>query len=531
MRSCTFLVCLLFPFSLLAQYFNPLPGAPPSNGNLLSVGDHTILIHPLNENGQSQKWLTYDSTLAIISTKKLVTPHAASLVNQTYLESNNSVFRIDQFIVDGKLQISAFKFDVNGNLINSKPIETKQSQQSKLRVTPFYVSQSADKNSFALVQTVGLPNDSLFISAVALNSDLSIVNRVASEIAFNSLLFDLHLPIVGNNQEIIIATADKFNSYKLSGLLNLYAFHKGDNKQTIKLQFDRKKIKGPQFFMPGNTLFITALFSEKTNKDNVAGVLYTGYDFEKQQQIQAEEFVYGNEVLHQLKKTFRSEGHKGSLLNYVSLLPSPKQKQDYAVLLPAYENPKPMASPKTVNYPKDDLREVKLQQDRVAALVGSQPADYTAPLNVAEAIAVQAINNNPSYVPPNQYQGWSPKGQATRNVLKPPYRKNLLYLSSNQRNSKFIKFNVVDDPLRKFFVYVPLQDGYTTLHYEVPNFKNAYLKSTMIKKDGTLTDKRIFEDKTRVLLSHYPHIVTNDNLVAFYQDVNTLEMGLVKITL
>ena len=196
MKALILLIALSAPIFSFAQYAHQFSQPVPPNVNLLKVGDHTILIHPMDLKNEAQKWITYDSMLNIINTKKLVTPDAGNIMSQTYTETINSILRVDQFIIEGQLKISAFAFDLKGNLLFSKEIEAKPPPGHKIQPFPFYVLQSPDKRVLSLVQTLSMEGDSLAVSNIILDDQLNIFNNVGYTIPFDPRLADLYLPVV-----------------------------------------------------------------------------------------------------------------------------------------------------------------------------------------------------------------------------------------------------------------------------------------------------------------------------------------------
>ena len=95
MKRGLFIIVLLLPLLVLAQFEYFFTKAPSSKSRLLQLGHHTIFIEPLDIINQNQKWITFDSTLNIISAKKLVTPGAVNLIQQDYLQGKNAIIRVD----------------------------------------------------------------------------------------------------------------------------------------------------------------------------------------------------------------------------------------------------------------------------------------------------------------------------------------------------------------------------------------------------------------------------------------------------
>jgi hypothetical protein len=351
---------------------------------------------------------------------------------------------------------------------------------------------------------------------------------------FNALITDMYLPLVNNNGNVLIITADKFNSYKLSSTLNVYeSSAKEPAPKTLQYNFNRKKIKGLNFDLTGDTLFFSGVFSEESKKDEVAGVFYAGFDLIKQQRLAVEDYVYTNQVQRQLKKTFGAEGRKGNHLNYISLLPQrsfPNSKYGFAVLLPMLQQSQPgqKASPAQLK----GLEEINHQLAVVKSLVGTQPPGYSAPMTIDQATTYAAINNNPSYGAPNPYSGWTPKPSKSRsNQKQSAHTKNLLFFSFKDSSNQFVKFKPATDPKYQFFNYLSNSSGYSAFHYVTPSSGKPYLNNTAINLTGSISEKKIFEDKSRVLMSGYPVLLDEKSLIGLYENTLTGEMGLVKIRL
>ncbi|HEX8333830.1 MAG TPA: hypothetical protein VF622_14505 [Segetibacter sp.] len=534
MKASTLLVFLFLPFCLVAQYDYRLDQPLPANSYLLKSGENSILIHPMDLKNKAHRWVTFDSTLKITSNKKLITPDPENIISQAYLEAGDSIIRIDQYLIENELRISAFTFDVKGNLLISKDIEVLPVTGKKVKASPFYVLLSPDRNSIALVQTLVVEGDSLAISKVVFTKNLNTSTNAGYMFPFNSLLSDMYLPIVSNNGSVIIVTSDKFNSYKLGSIVNVYQLSTIDQApKTLQYNFDRRKIKGLNFDMTGDTLFFSGLFSEPTNKDEVAGVFQAGFDLKKQEKLAVEEYTYTGDVGQQLKKMYGTEGRKGNHLNYISFLPKPflsNNKYRFAVLVPMLEQvqPRQKASPAQLK----GLEDIKQQLHNVNSLLGTQPQGYSRPMTIDQATTYAAMNYNPSYVPSNPYGGWTPKPSKSRsNQKQSAHSKNLLLFSFKDSSNKFVKFKPPSDPKYQFFTFLPNSSGYSALHYVTPNFGKAYLISTAVNTIGIITEKKIFEDKSKVLLPDYPVLANKNSLVAFYENTTTGEMGLVKIRL
>ena len=264
MKLIAFFVSLAFPLSLLAQYDHSFSDPVPNNARLFKIGNHTVLIHPIDMDDRTHKWISFDSTLDITSAKKLVTPDAGSIISQTYLECFNSIVRVDQFLTDEGIRVSAYNFDMKGNILHRKEIAGTHAPGKKIPSIPFYISQSPDKRSIALVQAQIVNDDSLTISNIFFNDQLTIHGNGIFTVSFDQDLSDLYMPLVNDLETIFIVTADKFDSYKLGSALTSYLLPAGKTTpQKIQFNFDRIKIKELNFYTPGDTLVFFGLVQRK----------------------------------------------------------------------------------------------------------------------------------------------------------------------------------------------------------------------------------------------------------------------------
>jgi hypothetical protein len=532
MKFCSLIISLLLPGFLLAQYFYPLSQPIATNAYLLKSGDKTILINPIDSKNEAQLWTTFDSTLKVIAKKKLITPEAKNIISQTYVEGNNCIYRIDQFLFENHLRISAFAFDITGRLLFSQQIESNAITGNKMQPLPFYIAQSENKKYISLVQSAIVGGDSIGISKLVLNEKLNISGNTLNTFLFDPQLSDMHLPIVTDEGNVVIITADKFTSYKLGSTVKIHVLPStSKTSQSVQFEFDRKKIKGLTFKASNDILVFRAFFSEKMKKNEIAGVLYSGLDLKRMKKQEVKENLFAKDVKQQLKKTFSSEGHKGSILNYISFLPQRSIKNEentFAVLLPMQQQ---LMSPtrKTPASPAG-FEDIRQQMAVVNALVGTTPRGFSTPLDLVQATTYAAVNNNPSNVPSNAYQGWSPKSFSVP-VKKLPQSKNLLSFSFKDSSNRFLKIKQIADPNYQFFSYLPGDNNYSALYYVQPNFKKTYLNKTTIDEKGGVTEKNVFQIKNKTLLHDYPHIFNGSNLVAFYENKITGEMGITKIRL
>lgn len=534
MRILTLLISILLPAFLCAQYTYPLPGSVPEDLHLLKLGSETILIHPM-DNNQSHKWIAFDSTLAATSVKKLVTPGAENLRSQTYLESAGSIIRIDQFLLDGELIVSAFVFDSKGNLIREKQIENVVFTGTKSPV-PFYVAQSPDKTLVLLIETLIVDDDNISVLSILFDELLNVSTPRKFNVAFKPALFDLYMPLVNNDKTVFIPTVDKFNSYKLSSVINGYLLkHTENNPKAIQFNFERKKIKELNFQFSGDKIIFTGLYSTEKNKNDVAGVFYSGYDLKKQQYVKTEEYGFSDNVKAALKKTYGAERRKGNLLNYLSFFPPPfaaDAKYGYAILLSERKTP---IIPSSQSTPQtDELGQIKRQAETVNSYIGTKPPGYSRPMNAAEA-AAYAGQQNDQLSRMNEPQGWKPEEFSSSKARQRLYDKNLLFFdfknAGPEASYRFLKIKNAPDPNYKFFAYIPTTEGLGTLHYIVPDFGTPYLKSSTISTNGKLVEKKVFEDKNKIIVPGYPFVIDGETFVSFYEDKITGQLGLIRLKL
>ena len=534
MKTASLLMILLFPVALFAQYDQPLNQPVPSNAHLFSLNDQVIMIHPMEFQSKSDKWVLFDSSLNIIATRKLTTPYAEYILSQNYLQSVDVIFRIDQFLLDGQLRVNVYTFNEKGDLINSKALDFSPIDGSQLLPVPFYISQSPGKKVISLMQAQVIA-DSLVIANLVLNDQLNISSNTGFSIPFDEVLSDMYMPLVNDNETSFITTADKFNSYKLGTKVVSYMLPKGERTpSTIQFNFTRKKLKDINFFTPGDSLIFSALFSESTNKDVVSGILQTGYDTREQKHLFTKEYTYNSEIKSQLKKMYNSEGRKGNLLNYLSILPEQYVSDTsfgYAILLPAQKNGVRNIE-KNIQAPLPGLGQIQQDLAYRTAYIGTQPPGFSKPMNAAEASVYGAslqgnrtIDHEPNK---NNYKS------APSRKSKTEY-KNLLYFSLNDsspgRSNHFLRIKTSDDPRYGFFTYMPGQSSYSAIFYSLNGSHLPFLNKITIDKFGSLEEKKLFEDYAKILLPGYPIIVNQEYLTGFYQDVNTRQMGLLKIKL
>ena len=205
MKVITLFIIMLIPVALIAQYDQSLPEPVPSNAHLFSLNDQVILIHPMDMQNKSDKWVLFDSSLNITATRKLTTPYADDILSQNYLQSDNVIFRIDQFLLDGQLHVNSYTFNAKGDLINSKALDFSPHPGSQLLPVPFYISQSPGKKIISLMQAQVIA-DSLIIANVILDDQLNISSNTGFSIPFDAVLSDMYMPLVNNNETSFINT-------------------------------------------------------------------------------------------------------------------------------------------------------------------------------------------------------------------------------------------------------------------------------------------------------------------------------------
>ena len=534
MKVITLFMIMLIPVALIAQYDRSLPEPVPSNAHLFSLNDQVILIHPMDMQNKSDKWVLFDSSLNITATRKLTTPYAEDILSQNYLQSDNVIFRIDQFLLDGQLHVNAYTFNAKGDLINSKALDFSPHPGSQLLPVPFYISQSPGKKIISLMQAQVIA-DSLIIANVILDDQLNISSNTGFSIPFDAVLSDMYMPLVNNNETSFIITADKFDSYKLGSVVNCYMLHKGQKTPSpVHFKFNRKKIKDLNFFTPGDSLIFSALFSETSNKDVVSGILQTGYDTREQKHLFTKDYTYNSEIKSQLKKMYNSEGRKGNLLNYLSILPEQYVSDTsfgYAILLPAQKNGVRNIE-NNMPAPLPGLGQIQRDVAYSTQFIGTQPPGFSKPMDAAEAsVYARSLQGNRTIdYEPNKINYKS----APSRKSKSEYR-NLLYFSLNDsppgRSTQFLRIKILDDPRYDFFTYIPGQSSYSAIFYSLNGSHLPFLNKITIDKFGSLEEKKLFEDNAKILLPGYPIIVNQEFLTGFYQDVNTRQMGLLKIKL
>lgn len=343
-RYLLLILSITIPVLLWGQKYYSLTEKVPSKAKLLSINDVTVLIQPITENNDAQKWLSFDTALNLIAAKKLVTPNAKNIIIQNYLEGENKIIRIDQSIIDDVFYVSAFVFDIEGNIVKKQEINLASAAKRRLSPTPFIVIQSPDKRVISLIQMRRLTLDSILVSAISINENLATSTSSQFQILFDENIEDLLTPLNDNNGNIYILKADKFISYTIGSNCNVYTISEHDRQpQPFKISFSRKKLSDYHFQLSNNHLLFSALFSTGTKKQDIAGILYGKYNLQTQQLIVQKENVFDDAFKMSLKKEFETQGHKGEMLNYLITLPHPtllSKHISYGVLLPIAEKDK-----------------------------------------------------------------------------------------------------------------------------------------------------------------------------------------------
>ena len=530
------LILVLAPPYLSAQNIHPLKRNVEAGSHLLNVNQKVVLIDQIDVASESQLWTTFDTALKIISQKRMVTPEAEMLISQTFLPANNKVLRIDQMLINDQIQIGAFVFDTEGSLLHVKAVPTIPAPGTSITKTPFLISQSPDKKSFALVHAQAYKDDSLAVAAVVLNDSLNIISSTGFSFYYESILSDILSPLLNNEHKLIIAIADKFESFKLSAFIKAFVISKERSRpEMFELTFDRKKLKNNNLSLLENKLNVSSLYSTGNNKGNIAGVLVTSYDLTQKNKTEDKYFAYSPDAIKDLKKIFGNEGRKGHLLNYIAQMPLSQSKENYnfAVLLPGKSQVSGPTS-KPIPPPIEGLGKIKQHQNLVNSLVGTIPSGSTKPLSIAEANTyASSMIGKPSHIINTDDYYKNPYNKAYKPQIPKKYKRNLLFFSfeEGQQTHRFTMLRPIQDEAYSFTAYVPETDGYSVLHYLWPSFKRSYLNKTTVDSSGKLSEKNVFEDKAKVLKSNYPFIIFNNQLIGFYEDRFTGEMGLVNIKL
>src|SRR5687768_3643431 len=155
----------------------------------MQVGHNIVLIHTLDEKNFSQKWVCFDSSLNILSAKKIVSPDWQHIISKNYISTGDAVVRVDQMVFNDSLYLSLIRFDAFGTPTHK--IEIAQSGKQKIHPFPFYISQSSDRKYLALVQPVIHSNDKLAYASFVLDDMLNMVSIAKGEQLYDPIVFDL----------------------------------------------------------------------------------------------------------------------------------------------------------------------------------------------------------------------------------------------------------------------------------------------------------------------------------------------------
>lgn len=538
MKLFAFIYCsLLAQLSLFAQQEYIFSDPVPTDARLFKINDRIILIHSMDINNEAQKWVCFDSSLAIVSAKKLLTPDAEFLIAQTYIESSKNIIRIDQLLMGAGLQVNAYTFDPEGNITHRKEINESLDTLKKTPPVPFYISQSPGKSLVAIVQTLIAKGDSLLVSGVVIDERLNIKTRINFIVGFDPEFSEMYMPIIDDNGNLFLIIADKFNSYKLSSTANCYLLRPQIEKPvSITFDFDRKKIKNLTANTANDTLFFSALYSDKKNKSEVAGILHAGYDLNKSKQLPVKEYIYSLDFTKQLKKTFGSEGHKGNILNYISQLPGfSGRKFNYAFLTHAVNIKPEKTAKKEIEY-QQGMENLPRYNSEINSMVGTQPPGYSKPMTLAEASAYVELKHAMSQNNNNSNANWLKTfGPNNSNNKEKMLSRNLLFFTNpdsvTENVFRFVKIKPAEDASYNFHALIAYKNTCGLMYYYTPTFGQPYLKKTTIDYSGYINEKKVFESKNQILLSGYPFVVHNEHIYAFYQDKFTEQTGLIKIRL
>lgn len=533
-------IFILCPLLLLAQfeYIFKEPASPRSR--LFNIGT-TVMIEPIDDYNTSHKWISFDSTLAITSTKKLITPDAEYLVSQTYLEGINKLFRIDQFLLDKRLQISIFIFDDQGNLLKSKQIDTSADGKLLLPI-PFTVSQSANKRTFSLVQALLDMEEKLTVLNIVLNEELDIRNKASFSIPFNSELTDYYAPFINDEEKVFLITAEKFNSYRIRTELNCYILKRGSNNfENIQFYFPKKKIKDLHFKISDEAFLFSGLYSEAIKKDDISGIINAGYNLKEQQYLITEENIFTDNLKKQIKKEFNNEGRKGKIINYLSLLPLPESvsntsiKHGFAFMLPALDYKAYYNFNSKIPESPEGLGAIKQQTAYINTLVGTTPDGFLKPLDHAHAAAYAA--NNAGGIPNNDNAHkikFKPDPKVTQD--KRTHNPNILFLSfsdsDDEESNQFIKIKSLGNSDYSFVTYLHHNNNYSIIHYSKPaKGKLFFLNKTTVNDSGQVIQQKLFEHPSKTILPNFDFVINEENIITFFKDEKKGKMGLIKLKL
>lgn len=296
-------IILLIPIGSSAQRKRSQNKPDIPTDQQLKVGNHIVLIHSMDVENRDQKWTSLEQGINVTSEKKLITPYGKDIIRQNYLEGLNTVIRVDQYLVDKQLRISAYVFDVSGNILYKKEIVDTAVAGRNMLPAPYTISQSSDKQTISLVQPMIAAGEQMTISNINFNPELKITSNYNYTFPFDPKVLDMYMPLVTNEGYVLVCNVDKFDSYKLGSSLTCYLLAAGnDAMASVQFDFERKKIKGLSFRIASDTLLFSALFSEATKRKDIAGVLHGGLEISTKKKIPVREILYNSDAIKQVGK-------------------------------------------------------------------------------------------------------------------------------------------------------------------------------------------------------------------------------------
>lgn len=524
------LLCVTFTFAQTEFLFSE---PVPRGSQLFRVNDQLILIHALPGESRAQKWTSFDSSLNVIDVKKLVSPDADMTISQSYLEGKHSIFRFDQLLVNNSVLVNAYHFDPQGNLIGSKEIlPGKDRVDGKFRGV-FMITQSAGKNYFLLTTIQPANEDSLTVTALIVDEQLNLLKNLHFSLAFERQFSDLYPALIDDDQNVFFVTAEKFDSYRLSTTIHCNFIRSGADKiDNVPINLSRKKIRDIQLSSRNDSLQVSALYSDKKNSTDIAGLIYTGFRVSTSTPFIPKQYTFSPSLAKELKKKFGAEGRKGNILNYVNVLPGGIGNSWYAYL----QHP---ANTRVINAPGaaapyiPGMGDLHVTNQAVNSLVGTQPFGYAQPITQADAnVAVAMQNTMRQHNSEVEQAKNSLRGRDLANPGKQRPSKNLLLLSLNdslwQVDGQAIKITPADSELYEFFALVPDDNEYGLMYYDEPGIGQPILKRAFIRGSKN-SNSAIFESKNKILLPGYPVVISGGNVYAFIIDRYTEQMSLQKI--
>lgn len=551
MRTILFFSVIVIHLNAIAQENSfknyVFPTAPPANSYLLHSGNNIITIWQDDAMNISHIWTSFDSSLALVTRKKLITPNAAGIINQSYYETATGIIRIDQFMAEQSLQVSIYCFDNEGNITNQQQL-TRSKEYTVLsdgeKPHPFTPVFSKDKRTLILLEQVKASNEQLTISAIQTTSDLSNINKKTFSVSFDPEFQHVAVPALDDNGTLIFSIVDKFTSYRLGSIIECYILEAGQLKPSKKeFRFPKKKIKEPHFETTDSKIFLTAFFSDGAEKNTIVGLLQGSFEYKNEQWLTLKEYRYNSDVKKALKGIYGQPVSTNRILNNLSILPKgsePGQQYNYAVLLPEGFNEK------IENIPGSAARVPSINttstQDRLAAinsLIGSQPGGFSRPISTFGQAQTYAVTN-PNVLPPDIRSAgynYGPPDINNKRVNREEWNmpKNLLFFALDSakeiRNYKFSKMRPTSDPGYTFTAYSNNASGYYCIYYHSKGLRKPYLNKTSINHSGSLTEKNLFNQPDKILDDRYPFIIKDNRLIAFYRYKETGDVGLISISL